>query len=576
MGEHRNSGGIRSISNGPLFTVGAIIVVVLAVFGWFELRDRIADQGTAAAETCVEGAETLSVTVDPDIASQVTDLATRFAATGPVVRDHCISVAVEVADSTAIAGALAAGEQSWDPSALGPIPALWIPRSSNSVTALPAGTVDGTPKTIASTPVVLAGSPQLTAALDARGVGWADLPALQSNPESLLGLSLPGWGALRMQLPVGPDSDATTAVLAAVGSSATPSSDVPRTTLQLPLKSPTRSALTALATTDRGVAAAVPDSTDMALSRLAGGLSPDADIHSVPVTEQQLGSSGQSELTGYAPPGSTVSIDYPSVIMSGSWVNETLRRAGAQFVEFILHAENSKMFTDAGYDLPGSSPLGAPTGPDVRSALLDAVTNPATERRSTVVVDLSTSMDTEEGGRSRLQNVASALTAQFDTVIDSTDLGLWSDGKDLDEDRPYRILVPTGTVSEQLPAGSRRQALIAAAQSLKPENVAATYPSMTEAYRAALEGFVPGRPNSIVLVTDGPNEDPAESSESVLADITKLVDPARPVAVDVVSIGTNADTGALEAVSTATGGTFTTVSSSDGSDLAALLGKFLY
>lgn len=556
--------------------MGAIIVVVLAVFGWFELRDRIADQGAAAAETCVEGAETLSVTVDPDIASQVTDLATRFAATGPVVRDHCISVAVEVEDSTAIAGALAAGEQSWDASALGPIPALWLPRSSNSITALPAGTVDGTPKTIASTPVVLASPPQLTAALQAKGVSWADLPALQSNPESLLGLSLPGWGGLRMQLPVGPDSDATTAVLAAVASSATPASDVQTSTLQLPLKSQTRSALATLATTDRGVQAAVPDSTDMALSGLAGKLLPDADFHSVPVTEQQLGTSGQNELTGYAPPGSTVSIDYPSVIMSGSWVNETLRRAGAQFVEFILQAENSKIFTDAGYNAPGSSPLGAPTGPDVRTAMLDAVTNPATERRATVVMDVSASMDTDGGGRSRLQNIASALTAQFDAVIDSTELGLWSDSKDLDEDRPYRILVPTGTVSEQLSAGSRRQALVAAAQSLKPENVASTYPSMTAAYRAALEGFVPGRPNSIVLVTDGPNDDSAESSESELTDITKLVDPARPVAVDVISIGTNADNADLEAVSTVTGGTFTTVPSSDGSDLAALLGKFLY
>lgn len=556
--------------------MGAIIVVVLAVFGWFELRDRIADQGAAAAETCVEGAETLSVTVDPDIASQVTDLATRFAATGPVVRDHCISVAVEVEDSTAIAGALAAGEQNWDPSALGPIPALWLPRSSNSITALPAGTVDGTPKTIASTPVVLASPPQLTAALQAKGVGWADLPALQSNPESLLGLSLPGWGGLRMQLPVGPDSDATTAVLAAVGSSATPASDVQTSTLQLPLTSQTRSALATLATTDRGIEAAVPDSTAMALSGLAGKLSPDADFHSVPVTEQQLGTSGQNELTGYTPPGSTVSIDYPSVIMSGSWVNETLRRAGAQFVEFILQAENSKTFTDAGYNAPGSSPLGAPTGPDVRTAMLDAVTNPATERRATVVMDVSASMDTDEGGRSRLQNIASALTAQFDAVIDSTELGLWSDSKDLDEDRPYRILVPTGTVSEQLSAGSRRQALVAAAQSLKPENVASTYPSMTAAYRAALEGFVPGRPNSIVLVTDGPNDDSAESSESELTDITKLVDPARPVAVDVISIGTNADKADLEAVSTVTGGTFTTVPSSDGSDLAALLGKFLY
>ena len=101
-----------------MIAVGTIIVMVLAVAGWFQLRERIADQGVQAADTCVEGDAVVAVVVEPDLSGPVSALAQRFTDGRPVVRDQCISVRVTSADSDTVAAAISAGASVWDEAAL--------------------------------------------------------------------------------------------------------------------------------------------------------------------------------------------------------------------------------------------------------------------------------------------------------------------------------------------------------------------------------------------------------------------------------------------------------------------------
>lgn len=557
-----------------MIAVGTIVVMVLAVLGWFQLRDRIADQGAQAAETCVEGDRVVPVTVDPDIAAPLTELAERYTDTGPVVRDHCVSVTVSPASSEAVEVALGSGAP-WDSAALGAYPALWIPSSSDFLTGLPLGTVDGTPRSVASTPVVLAGTEQLTSALTAAGVGWTDLPRLQSAQDGLDALGLAQWGGLRMQLPLGPDSDATSAALAAVAATAT---DVARgePTADSFRSAPVVDALSELARTDRGTSAVTQEATAAALTRLAGKTGADAEFHVVPVTEQQLRTHAPGNLTAFVPAGAKPVADHPAAILTGTTPDETLGRTAAQFVDFVRQPANAQLLTDAGFQLDVSPSEAPRMQPEARGALLDIVRNPATEIRATVLLDVSGSMDTPEGGQTRLQNTATALARQFETVVDGTELGLWAYSDNLDGDRAYRTIVPTGPVAAPFATGTRRAELVAALGALRPETATSTYEAVRAAYAAALDGFAPGRPNRLLLVTDGPNDDVSVSSDEFLRGVADAVDANRPVAVDIVSIGTNPDARTLQSLSDMTGGSFTTVGSSEGPELSDLFRKLLY
>lgn len=572
MGEHRNTGRGRSVAAGPVIVVITIAVVVAAVFGWFALRDRISDQGVDAANQCVEGSAVLTVAADPDISGPVEQLAARFNESAPVVRDHCVTVQVRATASDTIRAAVNSGIDNWDTAALGNRPGLWIPQSSADVEAVTdRGAIDGTPRAVASSPVVLAAPPTVADAVVAAGASWADLVRLQRDPQAL---GLPEWGGLRLALPTGSDTGATTLAVAAIaaGVRGDPSSAL---TVDQVSSSQLVSAISELAVTDTQAAAVSPTTTYDALATLDNAAGPGDAIHAVPVTEQQLASTDSSTLTAVRPLGPTPIADHPAVVLSG---DETSTRAAARFVEFIRQPDGAQTLREAGFgvgDDDDGSTVAAPSGP-VSDALLTVLRNPVLPRRATVLLDVSESMGTTEGGATRLENTVRALSAQFQRVPDSTELGLWSFSENLDGGRAYRIDVPTGPMTVPVGTTSRLSALDSAAARSTPASASYSYVSLLAAYRDAVSGYVPGRANSVVLITDGPDDDPSVPTEKLLTDLTSASDPARPVAVNILRIGDNSGSSAFDEIAARTGGTVEAVSSSDSPDLTDRLGKLLY
>jgi len=78
------------------------------------------------------------------------------------------------------------------------------------------------------------------------------------------------------------------------------------------------------------------------------------------------------------------------------------------------------------------------------------------------------------------------------------------------------------------------------------------------AYQRMQASYDPSKVNSVVLMTDGKNEDTnsTRSLSQLLSQLKSLANPQRPVRVITIGIGNGTDTDALGKIAAATGGKF--------------------
>lgn len=574
MGNHRRGHADRrrrGVSRGLITTVVVIAVLAAAVVGWFAVRDRADEEAAQAARACVEGPATIAVTADPDVAGVLRTLADDWTATSPVVRDRCITVEV-TAVPTAVAGeALAA--PTYDAAAAGPEPALWVPADSASASAAVAARgTDQTPRSVVTSPVVLGTAPALAEAL--AGSGWTDLPALASAGSDAL--RAVGAETLRLALPPGPSTAAALVAVAGDPATATGPLTVERATSTDAVSAVSRTALAAAALDGQGGQDASPDT---ALDALVAAPDPiAAPVHAVPVTEQSLATrirEGQ-QLAAFRPAGPTPIADHPGLVLSTA--DETGRAAAAEFLDVVRSPAGREAFLAAGFRVPGGSADGSadaapdpiagldfppvdtvapvPT-PDARAAVLGTAAAPSRPASTTVLLDVSGSMESIDGGATRLDNVRAALDETLSALSGDGRVGLWVYSRGLDGPRPYRVLAPLGPATESARSGT------AGLASITPQTATSTYASVLAAYRSAVENWTPDGPQSVLLVTDGPNDDTSISSSSFLQSLADAADPARPVRLDIVSLADNSDIDTLRTAAGQTGGDVIVTASSD-------------
>lgn len=518
----------------------AIVLLVAGVVAWFQLRDRAADEDSAAAAECVSGASTLYVTADPDIAAQVRSAADRYNATKPKVRDHCAQVVVTAQPSAAIVAAFTNGKP-WDQN-LGPQPVLWIPDSTRSIESMRVpGMIEGTPAPVAVSPIVLAVPDELRGALEQAKTTWADLPRLQQGSLNDVGLS--GWGNLRMALPPG---DSSLAAAVAVGSAVSGAEPLSEQAAQ------SGQAVAAIS----GLAADAPEAADTAAAfGIIAGAPQSATVHAVAATEQQVKT--QAGLTVFRPSGAAPVADHPAALMSGPWVDKTQNLVGGLFADYLRAPEQVQVFTAAGFTTaPAATP--APPRPaldKVRATLA----NPVLGVQSTVLVDVSSSMSTTDGSMTRLANVVGALSSTLTVMPPDFGLGLWTYGKNLDGTTPYKVQAATAPLTDD-----QRTKIGNALSAIKAGEVRAdqAYPTLIAAYKSAVNGYTPGRTNSVLLITDGPEDDSTVTGAKLAADMAAAIDKAHPVRVDIIVIG-GQGTQTLESIAEQSGGTYTKVTTSD-------------
>ncbi|RSM64369.1 VWA domain-containing protein [Actinoplanes sp. ATCC 53533] len=290
-----------------------------------------------------------------------------------------------------------------------------------------------------------------------------------------------------------------------------------------------------------------------------------------------------------APP----SLDYPFLVMPGAAPAVSQAAAG------LRTALGSPGFRDAlarqglrGADGAGGAgfayPAGAPTpsatarGSGGTSGGVDlsavdrtleawlALTHPG---RILAVIDVSGSMLTKvptAGNRTREQVTVEAATRGLDLFDDSWALGLWTFSTNLDGPRDHRELLPVG------PLVASRDRAVQQLAAIKPKKNGDTglYDTILAAYQEMQDGWDPGRLNTVVIMTDGDNDDDnGVSLPALLARLGQLKDPTRPVDIVAIGIGPDVTQGPLQQITGTTGGGVFTAP--DPADIAAIFLKAL-
>ena len=369
-------------------------MVVAAFILWRFFGDALSDRSSIASARCVDGQKGVAVIADPAIAGEIAALAKKFNETANPVGDSCVALDVKPAESDQVIDGFV---DTW-PAELGERPALWIPGSSISQARLEAvageETVDDS-RSLVSSPVVLATRPQLKSALGQQN--WGTLPGLQSNPNSLNGMNLPGWGSLRLALPLSGDSDASYLAAEAVAAASAPAG------------APPSAGTGAVNTLMSGQPKLADNKATTAMDALLNATDPAAaPVHAVVTTEQQLYQRGTSlsdaknVVASWLPPGPTATADYPTVLLKGTWLSQEQVTAASEFSRFLRKPEQLAELAKLGFrtdggqtpksDITNFAPVSAPLSvgdSSMRATLANALTAPAGNPAVTIMLDQS-------------------------------------------------------------------------------------------------------------------------------------------------------------------------------------------
>jgi Flp pilus assembly pilin Flp len=572
-GGHRSDGGRRGVSIGVIAALVAVVVVVAGVIVWRFFGDALSNRWHKAA-ACTGSKEAVAVIADPSIAEHVQQFAERYNGSAGPIGDHCVEVGVKSAGSDAVVDGFIG---NWA-AELGQRPALWIPASSVSTARLTAAAGKGTiteSRSLVSSPVVLAVRPELQRELGAQK--WATLPDLQTKPDALAGLNLPNWGPLRLALPLGGNSDAAYLAAEAVAAGSAPPGALPT------------DGSGAVHTLMAGQPKLADNSLGEAMNALLrpGDLAT-APVHAVVTTEQQVFQRGESlpdaasALSTWLPPGPAAVADYPTVQLSGSWLSQDQVTAANAFARFMQKSDQLSELAKAGFRVAGIKPPSSEVtsfaalpstlsvGDDsMRAMLANTVTAPS--NGPAAIIMLEQSMTTDEGGKTRLGNVVDALDNRIKALPPSSIIGLWTfDGSE------GRSEVSAGPLADPVDGRPRSTALTAALDRQHASSGGAvSFTTLRIIYKDAVKNYHPGQSNSVLVITAGPHTDQSLSSGGLQDFIKDSVDPAKPVAVNVIDFGSDSDRATWEAVAKLSGGSYQNLATSESPELATAVTNFL-
>jgi len=564
QGRRRQIGGSRrGVSRGVIAALIGVVVLVGGVILWRFFGDAMSRRSQDAAQQCVQGTATVAVVADSAIAENVKAFADTYNAEAKPVGDKCINVAVTQSDSDAVVNGLV---DTW-PADLGERPALWVPASSipsARLQALAGKQIVSDARSLVTSPVVLAVRPQLAGNLGQQN--WAALPPLQTNPTALDALNLPGWGSLRLALPIIGSSDAAYLAAEAVATSAAPPDAPPTAGL---------GAVGALL----GGQPRLPDNTAAAAwnALVAPGDPAAAAVHAVVMTEQQLFSrasaltDAKNTVAEWIPAGPVALADFPTVLLAGDWLSEEQQSAASEFARFMAKPEQLAALAKAGFRAEGATPpandvvgfpaLAAPlpTADDTTRAAIATAVTPAAASTTTVILNQG------------LANVAAALSNRVRALPPTAVVGLWTfDGAD------SRPVVPTGPLSDDLGGQPRAAALTGLLDQLAPSGGGAvSFTTLPRAYTDALANYRPGQPNSILVITQGPHTDRTLDGAGLQNYLKTAADPNRPISINVIDIGDDPDRPVWEAVAQFSGGSYQGIATSDSPELVGAFARLL-
>ncbi|HEU4349444.1 MAG TPA: VWA domain-containing protein [Actinoplanes sp.] len=174
------------------------------------------------------------------------------------------------------------------------------------------------------------------------------------------------------------------------------------------------------------------------------------------------------------------------------------------------------------------------------------------------VFDISGSMTTKvptAGGLTRAEVTRRAAAQGLTLFDDKWSVGMWVFSTDLVGKQPWREVVPIS------PLSAARERVAASVRFIVPKEDGATglYDTALAAYKEVQSVWQEGRVNSVILLTDGKNENKAGlTRDELISSLKKASDPKRPVRMVIIGIGDEVDSKELQDIAAATtaGGVF--------------------
>ncbi|MGA9871549.1 MAG: VWA domain-containing protein [Rhodococcus sp. (in: high G+C Gram-positive bacteria)] len=509
----------------PLYIWGAVAVVavVVAVGGYFGV-----DAVRGSSADC-ESVEAVSLAVDPTIAPVVSDV---LAATDVVERgcnDFEVRAEAPTETATELAGAAANRPDLWIPDST-----LWLLKTLRSTGTLPEVAKSSVANTL---PVVVtqAGSARPTDT-------WLEI--LQ-NPEQRIGDPLDSSASLA-------------AILGALAESEVAISDAKAVSAALVPKAQSF-----------GSIADLPHGTADLVAQVA------SDGGTSVATEQSVvahnSANPAAPLAAAVPPTGSYFLNYPMAVTAAAGPDYgRIRDAGTALSSVLATTAAAEKMSTAGFRPPSAVPLSDNRG--VGSAASLELKNPlaiettlrdwsvlALPLRTLVVEDVSGSMAAKSGESTRIALTVDASLGANALFSDQTQMGLWAFSIGLGGGRQdYRELVPLAPVQAVHNGLLHRDAIFSAVRTLPSLVGGGTglYDTTLAAFRRVKEGYDPNYVNSVILLTDGTNEDEGSPSlDQLIETLQREQDPVRPVVIVTVGVTTDADPVALQRISAATGGT---------------------
>jgi hypothetical protein len=536
---------------GPL--AGAIGLAILLGAGVYALAD---------SRSCGGDSIKLNVAAAPEIAPAIKDITKSFNGDRHSVDGKCVQAVVKASDPAGMSTVLSGGG-----SVPGEVdPDVWIPDSSFWVTlvrstAKGASSVRGTPTSVAKTPIVVATSRTFANKIHNQGVR-------------------PTWDMLLK---------ATDALAAGAVSK---NDMLPADSVHLQILDPNRNA--------GGIGAVV-----MTRELLQGD--PNADPiftqivrnvqNSLSPTPQALFASFRRDLHGRAPvvivpeqavwkynrgtpatPASAMypsegllSLDYPFTLAT----DDDAKVRGAELLEQAMGGTQAKNAVHAlGFRTPDGRPgdgftaasglspripraLPAPAAGDVTD-VMQAWTKLSLRTRMLTLLDVSGSMAQPVGqGMTRMQATAQVAQGGLAMLPDETDLGLWTFSTNLNGPLDYREEVPIGPLSTRLGSGTRRQAILSALGRVrpKPDGNTGLYDSVLASVRSLRKTYKAGYYNSVLVLTDGKNDDDhGVGLSTLLRTLKQESDPDKPIMVVFIGYGPDVDMASMQRIAVETNG----------------------
>ncbi|WP_233712086.1 substrate-binding domain-containing protein [Kribbella turkmenica] len=270
-----------------------------------------------------------------------------------------------------------------------------------------------------------------------------------------------------------------------------------------------------------------------------------------------------AQLKAVVPATGTLTLDYPVVVTAKSDVEQATDAAKSLAAELLTdgaaQARDEAGFRDALFSpLSGGRGVGdltqlpKPNGETIDKTLLNW-TRLSLSTHSLAVIDISGSMAEVVGKKTRMQLTIEAAAGGLSLFPNSASLGLWTFSTKIGElGADYKELVPIAPLSDR-----QRTKIL---DNLKvqrpiPNGSTGLYDTAIAAVRAVRQQYDSKAVNSILLFTDGKNDDPGSPTlEETVRTLEGLKDPARPVRIIALGMGPEANADELRALAKATGG----------------------